>query len=268
MGDRVLVKKPNFKGLEVPYHGPYRVSEVLDNDRVRIRDLHRVMHDEFHVSKLKLYPYVDNDGNMAPARDEYVVEDVIGCKDIGGVTHYRIKWRGWNKSHSLWQPLHDLDAPVLEFVAAYEQREAAARGDAETSITTPVVEAEPVSHAPLMRSHVEHHLDAAPPGFTPDRSPPPDAAMEKRAGKSKKRKKKKQATLNATSSPASASPLEVPAVSANDDLAAATQTHTAADSSAAVDTPEPLVVDTTKPDSGKQINQRTLRSGNTAIYNA
>ena len=64
-GDRVLIRKPNLQGLEVPYAGPFRVAQVLEDDRVQLRDLHRVMHDEFHISRLKLYPYVDNDGNIA-----------------------------------------------------------------------------------------------------------------------------------------------------------------------------------------------------------
>ena len=208
LGDRVVVRKPESHGLEIPYHGPYRVSEVLDNDRVRLRDLHSVMHDVFHISRLKLYPYVDSDGNVAPEADEYELAEITDKRSTADGDEYLVRWRGWNKTHDSWVLADDLSIAALELVAAYEAglRVATPGGDPSTlHFAAPTTDPLPVSHAPAMRSHQEQHLDAAPPSFTVDRSPAPTIAVDHCKPQAKKQKAT-EPTAQAVAAPPSSDP--------------------------------------------------------------
>ena len=240
-GDRVLIKKPSYQGLEVPYAGPFRVAKVLGDDRVQLRDLHRIMHDEFHISRLKLYPYVDNDGNAAADREEYIIKDIKDHrKDGKGELEYLVKWDGWNKSYDLWVPETEFNEHALELVAAYWERTTGGDGLTSTSrddgITKSITEETPVTKAPAFRSHREQHLEAAPTSFMEDTQTAPEAAtsrVQEAKSKSKKKKLKKQAkeqAANASSNASAAAPSASPSTStstgapATDKSASASQT--------------------------------------------
>ena len=194
-GDRVLIRKPNFQGLEVPYSGPFRVAQVLDNDRVQLRDLHRVMHDKFHISRLKLYPYVDNDGNVAADREEYNIKDIKGHRQVDGETEYLVKWDGWDASHNSWEREAEFNEQAMDLVQAYWQR---VSNDAQTedgAFVSSTVEDKPISRAPALRSHREDQLAAAPTGFAADEQAAPEVAIarvDKARDKSKAAKLKKR----------------------------------------------------------------------------
>ena len=203
VGDRVLIKKPNYSGLEVPYHGPYRVSAVLPNDRVQIRDLHRVMHDCFHISRLKLYPYVDNDGNMAANSDEYLIENIRAHRRTSHGEHeYLIKWVGFNQTYNTWLHEADLNVAALELVAAYWKlhRE-------EPDITASTSSAATTNKVPTFRSHEKHHRDAAPDDFQPDGAAPPPLA--------RRPSRKQRAKAASTAADAAASAIDVGAATAS-----------------------------------------------------
>ena len=211
-GDRVLIRKPNLQGLEVPYAGPFRVAQVLEDDRVQLRDLHRVMHDEFHISRLKLYPYVDNDGNVAADREEYIIKEIKDHRQLGDETEYLVRWEGWDSSSNSWAHESEFNEHALELVQAYWQRlngdtQTTARGDGLVHST---VEAEPISRAPALRSHREDHLEAAPEGFVPDSQAAPDVAVERvgtaKAKAKQKKLKKGQKTTHAKQAAAAAAP--------------------------------------------------------------
>ena len=191
-GDRVLIRKPNLQGLEVPYAGPFRVAQVLEDDRVQLRDLHRVMHDEFHISILKLYPYVDNDGNIAADREEYIIKDIRDHRQIGGENEYLVKWEGYRDSYNTWVPESEFNEHALEVIQAYWQRIASgspsSRGD---GITRSTVEKEPISKAPAFRSHRKDQLEAAPADFASEDQVAPEAAIS-RVDKKKSKDKKQQ----------------------------------------------------------------------------
>ena len=181
LGDRVVIKKPESHGLEIPYTGPYRVSEVLDNDRVRIRDLHSIMHDVFHISRLKLYPYVDGDGNLAPEHDEYELHDIVDKRIVDGETEYLVQWRGWNRTHDSWVLAEDLSIAALEQVAAYEAglRVAEPDGDPSTAhFTASTTDPLPANSTTSVISHRSHHLDAAPPGFVINEQTAPQVVID------------------------------------------------------------------------------------------
>ena len=202
VGDRVLIKKPNYSGLEVPYHGPYRVSAVLPNDRVQIRDLHRVMHDCFHISRLKLYPYVDNDGNMAANSDEYLIENIRAHRRTSHGEHeYLIKWVGFNQTYNTWLHEADLNVAALELVAAYWKLHRK-----EPDITASTSSAATTNKVPTFRSHEKHHRDAAPDDFQPDGAAPPPL--------SRRQARKQRANAASAAADAASSAIDVGAATA------------------------------------------------------
>ena len=216
VGDRVLIKKPNYSGLEVPYHGPYRVSAVLPNDRVQIRDLHRVMHDCFHISRLKLYPYVDNDGNMAANSDEYLIEDIRSHRLTShGEYEYLIKWVGFNQSHNTWLHEAELNIAALELVAAYWQLHCK-----PAEVTASTSSDATVNKIPAFRSHEKHHRDAAPDGFQPDGSAPPSSLTRGRSRKQRTKGTPNIAEASSATAATDGAASAAPATSAVDQAAA------------------------------------------------
>ena len=78
VGDQVLVRRPVNDHTGVPeggklapiYEGPYRVSEILDNGNVQLRDMKsRGIYDVFHVTRLR--PYLTYTTEVPLEEDEY-----------------------------------------------------------------------------------------------------------------------------------------------------------------------------------------------------
>lgn len=50
---------------------------------------------------------------LAPANDVYEVEKIIAQKKINGVMHYKIHWKGYNKTHDSWEKETNLKCPRI-----------------------------------------------------------------------------------------------------------------------------------------------------------
>ena len=142
-----------------------------------------------------------------------------------------------------------LSAGVMEYVEAYEARVAALEGrHLEGDIVAAITDADVTNQVPAMRSHVEQQLEAAPAGFEPDRTPPPEAAVVKRGGGKVKGKGKSGTQAAAVELPAEATPVPPPPLPA-----------TVVDEQGVVH--KPVVNDTA--DAALPVEQRTTRSGTT-----
>ena len=161
VGDRVLVRRPVNDHTGVPeggklapiYEGPYRVSEILPNGNVQLRDLKsRGLSDVFHVTRLR--PYLTYTSDVQLAEDEYIVEKILARRGTGENREYLIKWKGYSSAVNGWEPQAHLMRHCMEEVAAFDaQRDAAARprknGDRETQENSTVVA--PKSHSELQK---------------------------------------------------------------------------------------------------------------------
>ena len=99
------------------YEGPYRIAAILDNGNVRLRDLPRKIHDEFHVSRLR--PYVAHD-EIPVCEDEYKVKSIIGRRGSAAQREYLVWWVGWPKKEASWEPQANLLSRCLELTAEYD----------------------------------------------------------------------------------------------------------------------------------------------------
>ena len=104
-GDRVLLLQPGrISKMEMPYVGPYRVLWGPDErDRYALRDLDGRRFNEFHVSKLKLWPLEGDVGD-----EYYVVERIVDARTVKGQRQYLIKWTGYSQKYNSWHTLEDL----------------------------------------------------------------------------------------------------------------------------------------------------------------
>jgi hypothetical protein len=105
-GDRVLMLQPGRRSkMEMPYVGPYRVLWGPDErDRYALRDLHGRRFNEFHVSKLKLWP---DDEEIDD--EHYIVEHILDSRDHNGERQYLVKWQGWAQRYNSWEPIENLN---------------------------------------------------------------------------------------------------------------------------------------------------------------
>ena len=135
VGDRVLVRRPVNDHTGVPdggklapiYEGPYRVSEVLENGNVQLRDLKsQGIYDVFHVTRLR--PYLTYTSETPLAEDEYLVEKILARRGEGENREYLIKWKGWSSAYNGWEPQAHLMRHCMDEVAAFDaKRDEAAR---------------------------------------------------------------------------------------------------------------------------------------------
>ena len=98
-----------------PTHGPYRIAEVLPHDNYRLMDLpNRMLHDEFHVSRLTPYPLITNDGERVVGDGEYYVKRIMNRRLIGADPtdpnsyEYHIRWLGYTPKHDTWERFGNL----------------------------------------------------------------------------------------------------------------------------------------------------------------
>ena len=122
LGDRVLLLQPGrVSKMDMPYVGPFRIVQVLDRDRYALRDMHgRRYHNEFHVSKLKLWPEDDILDD-----DYYVIEEIVDSRvKQDGTREWRVRWRGYGAKSDTWEALDNMNEAAREAVQEFDRRRA------------------------------------------------------------------------------------------------------------------------------------------------
>ena len=101
------------------YGGPYRVAEVVSEGRYRLTDLeNNMVRDTFDACDLRPYrTYVDAEELQS---DEYLVDEILDHRDVRGRREFRIKWRGYARSKSTWEPKTEIMRRCAELVTDYE----------------------------------------------------------------------------------------------------------------------------------------------------
>jgi hypothetical protein len=108
--------------LQFFFSGPYRVLEVLSDSRYRLRDQelkNRIVKDEVHISNLR--PYLTITDEVEFEEDEYIVEELINRRGTKAKREYLVKWRGYPRSESTWEPV-SLRRRCADLVDEYDLR--------------------------------------------------------------------------------------------------------------------------------------------------
>ena len=133
------------------------------------------MHDVFPIERIKLYPYVDNDGNTSIKSDEFTVTDLLDRREGPEGTEWLVKYEAYKQP--VWQREEMLNAACQELMVAWvrAQKERAALdvyGQGHSLPPPKVTQgrslANPVGVAKAFRAHRKHHLAAIPEDVTLD----------------------------------------------------------------------------------------------------
>jgi hypothetical protein len=120
VGYRVCRRIPGHSNkLQFFFSGPYRVLEVLSDSRYRLRDLeNRIVEDEVHISNLR--PYLTITDEVELEEDEYIGEELINRRGTESKREYLVKWRGYPRSESTWEPVSELLRRCADLVEDYD----------------------------------------------------------------------------------------------------------------------------------------------------
>ena len=122
-GNRVLVLQAGRQTkMHMPYVGPFRIAEVLDRDRYRLRDRQgaKHLHHIFHISRLKLFPE-GAEGDVELDADYYYVDSILDRRrEQDGSYRYLVKWVGFEAaSENTWEPIENLNIAAMDEVEEY-----------------------------------------------------------------------------------------------------------------------------------------------------
>ena len=119
-GDRVARRLyDSANKLEYIYAGPYRVDAVLDNGRYRLTDLeNNHVFEEFDTSNIRPYRTQVDADELQP--DEYIVDELLKHRMRQGQRQYLVKWRGYARNKSTWEPRSELQRRCAELLTAYD----------------------------------------------------------------------------------------------------------------------------------------------------
>ena len=122
VGDRVARLLPDrVNKLKYLWSGPYRIDEVMADNRYRLRDLeNRLVHNEFDSINLRPYRTVVDADELAA--DEYVIDRIDGHRDRRGQREFRVKWRGYPVSQNTWEPRAEIERRAASLIEDYEKR--------------------------------------------------------------------------------------------------------------------------------------------------
>ena len=77
------------------------------------------MDDVFDASQLRPYRVVIDEETLQS--DEFVVDELMKRRLRGGVVEFQVKWRGYPKSQSTWEPRSALEQRCNELLEAYDE---------------------------------------------------------------------------------------------------------------------------------------------------
>jgi len=131
VGDKVLLyTNQRYKGLtpklQKVWHGPFEILELTSLVNVRIQ-LVGIKRPSFivHVSRIKRYKdqmqvekeishkeiitEPNNTKSNTESNNEFEVDQILRKRTLkGGITEYKVKWKGYNKRDSTWEPIENL----------------------------------------------------------------------------------------------------------------------------------------------------------------
>ena len=138
------------------YSGPYRIEEVLDNGRYKLRDLeNNIVTDEVDEYNLRPYRTVVDAEELTP--DEYIVDELLKKRDQNGKIQYLVKWRQYPRSQATWEPRSELLRRCQELVDEFDENHIDTDNNHDT---TPVRPTRKRPNAPVREP--EHHQNTQP----------------------------------------------------------------------------------------------------------
>jgi hypothetical protein len=111
--------------------GPFRVTELIGKTTYRL-DLPSQwkIHNTFHANLLLHYQETREHGHnfteplpeLIEGQEEWEVEQILDKRVHRCKEQYLIKWKGYSDTHNSWEPVENIQAPVL--ILAFNNKEA------------------------------------------------------------------------------------------------------------------------------------------------
>jgi hypothetical protein len=132
MGDYVLiarnVRRSSAK-LYLTWRGPFQVVDTLKGYVFRVKDVLTQDELDVHGERIRFYSHSDlnltEEIKVQKAFDDetFEIAELLDVKDIAGVPHGLVAWKGFSEAENSWEPLSIIqeDAPVI--VKAYQDKQ-------------------------------------------------------------------------------------------------------------------------------------------------
>eukprot|EP00962_Isochrysis_galbana_P028627 scaffold9087_cov119-Isochrysis_galbana.AAC.10 len=73
-----------------------------------------------HISNLRPYHTITDED--AVVEDEYLVEELLRRRGSGAKVEYLVKWRGYPRSESTWEPENELSRRCADLIAEFKPK--------------------------------------------------------------------------------------------------------------------------------------------------
>ena len=113
--------------MQPRYEGPFLIVGVTRGGSYQLMDrTNELLGRSYAPSQLKIV----QQNSVEPDSESFSVQSVVDHKEVDGVDHYLVRWRGFSATDDSWEPVTNFDD--LDVIRKFWQRRSA--GSTDSSI--------------------------------------------------------------------------------------------------------------------------------------